>query len=86
VKITIESTSRLALFDGIPARVWEGVTDQGTPCLITVAHIVERRAADSDRLAAEVRGLIAGDLDEKFPPGEVVVHPYRPPHSSTDSE
>lgn len=41
MKITIESTSKMVHFEvkgfSVPARVWEGVTDKGTPvfCFIT---------------------------------------------------
>lgn len=37
MKITIESTSKMVLLNGVPARVWEGQTDNGinVHCFIT---------------------------------------------------
>jgi hypothetical protein len=37
MKVTIESTSKLVEVNGVPARVWEGVTASGIPvqCFVT---------------------------------------------------
>ncbi len=37
MKITISSTEQLVTLNGVPARIWEGRTDSGTPvrCFVT---------------------------------------------------
>ena len=45
MKLIIESTSKLVVVDGVPARIWEGHTDTGIPvhCFVTrVAAQIER--------------------------------------------
>jgi len=32
MKLTIEHTDRIVEVNGVPARVWEGVSDTGIPC------------------------------------------------------
>lgn len=39
VKLTIESTEIIREIDGVPVRVWEGVTDQGGVCYVLVHRI-----------------------------------------------
>lgn len=64
--ITVEPTTKIVHVNGLPARIWEGVTDQGTPChlyvtLVAVAeglnpvafeHELESRRAPSPEVEA----------------------------------
>ena len=58
MKITIENTSKVISFNGIPARVWEGVTEKGVPvhCFITrVAVATNQDCSEFDRDLTETR-------------------------------
>lgn len=65
--ITIHSTSKIvALMESgraIPARIWEGVTDTGTPVHCYVTRICPTIALDDPRQA-----LFAEELQECPPP------------------
>jgi hypothetical protein len=39
MRITIEPTQKIITLDGVPARVWSGITDTGTRCLLFVTRI-----------------------------------------------
>lgn len=40
MRLTIESTDEIKELDGVPVRVWEGVTDDGGVCFVLVHRIV----------------------------------------------
>jgi len=42
MKITIVSTSKLTTIEGVPCRVWEGVTDRGVPCHVFIHRLAVR--------------------------------------------
>ena len=44
MKITIESTEKIVHLNGVPARIWEGITDSG----IKVHCYITRLAIDKD--------------------------------------
>jgi hypothetical protein len=58
VKITIESTLRLTDVNGIPARIWKGVTEQGHAVDVLVSRIGASGAAQAEFNAAVDRGEI----------------------------
>lgn len=64
MKLTIESTDQITTLDGVPARVWKGVTEAGVECVVFVHRIAVHRAADNDQFARE--------LKEQLPPGRHV--------------
>lgn len=39
MKLTIEATDVLTEMDGVPVRVWNGTTENGTPCEVYVHRI-----------------------------------------------
>jgi hypothetical protein len=63
VKLTIEHTDRIVDVNGVPARVWEGVSDTGIPCVVLVTRIAV--ALGHDQTAFEQ------DLQEQRPPSPV---------------
>lgn len=39
MRVTLESTSKVIHIDGVPARVWEGITDGGVSCFAFITRI-----------------------------------------------
>lgn len=64
MRLTIESTEQITHIDGIPVRVWEGITEDGIPCKVFVHRIAVRDDQDSGRFDRE--------LAEQLPPGHIV--------------
>lgn len=64
MKLTIESTDVVTTMDGIPVRLWHGVTADGIPCKVFVHRIAV--ALEQDARAFEQ------DLEEHLPPGRFV--------------
>lgn len=61
MQIQIESTDVITEIDGVPVRVWEGVTESGKKCKVFVHRLavhVDEDAAEFDR-----------ELEEQLPPG-----------------
>lgn len=56
MKITIESTDKIALIDGVPCRFWDGVSESGARCVV----FVHRIAVHCDDDPTEFQGLIEG--------------------------
>ena len=54
MRIVIESTIKVVMLDGLPARVWEGKTDTGIPCHVFVTGISVDREADSTEFDDEL--------------------------------
>jgi hypothetical protein len=58
MRITLESTSRLVglVVDGaaIPARLWEGHTDRGTPVICWITRIAPAQPEHVERFEAEL--------------------------------
>jgi len=63
MRIMIESTDQLTRLDGVEVRLWEGITADGTPCMVFVHRIV----AHTGQHAAFER-----ELAEQLPPAELV--------------
>lgn len=64
MKIQIEATDKLTTIDGVPVRLWEGLTSAGTKCKVFVHLIAVHHAEDSDQFDRE--------LKEQLPPGNAV--------------
>lgn len=64
MKITIESTNTVTEIDGVPVRLWKGVTEAGAFCDVFV-HLLARRT-NQDLTEFE------RDLQEQLPPAELV--------------
>lgn len=64
MKITITSTSETTTIDGVPVRLWEGVTEQGLPCKVFVHRIAVAKDQDSAQFDRELR--------EQPPPSQTI--------------
>jgi hypothetical protein len=72
MKITVESTTKIVMLNGVPARIWEGTTESGhkVHCFIT------RIACGIDD--APARAEFERDLQEtRAPSAELAVYPAR---------
>jgi hypothetical protein len=68
--ITIESTSKVVMLNGVPARIWEGQTDTG----IKVHAFITRIAAAKE--ASQVQ--FESELQEHRPPSaDIQAYPLR---------
>ncbi len=63
MKIIIQSTDKLTTMDGVPVRVWNGVTERGVRCFVFVHRLAV--AADQDTAAFEA------ELKEQKEPIEI---------------
>lgn len=57
MKITITATEKITTIDGVPVRLWQGVTERGTPCEVFVHRIAVHRNSNSDDFDRELREL-----------------------------
>jgi hypothetical protein len=64
LELVIQPTDQLVQLDGVLCRVWQGVTDEGLPCLFFVHDV---RGAQGQDSAAFDRAFQA-----QLPPGRVV--------------
>lgn len=73
MKITLESTSKLVTFEvdrgQVPARIWEGVTEDGTP---VHAYITRICPSIPEPLPEAIAAEFARALAEQKPPSAVV--------------
>ena len=71
MKITIHSTSKVITLNGLPARIWEGMTDKGIKihCYVAMVGIDK----DEDRVEEFKRDL----LEQEAPSAAVEVIPLR---------
>lgn len=65
MNIMITSTEKLTHIDGVPVRIWEGVTERGTKCIVAIHRIIVDKKENQSELEDE--------LKDKLPPG--VVYP-----------
>lgn len=61
MKITMTATEKLTEIDGVPVRLWEGITGQGVKCKVFVNRIAVHK--DEDNIQFE------NELVEKGVPG-----------------
>jgi hypothetical protein len=59
VKITIESTGRIAKFDGVQCSFWSGVTESGAECVVFVHRIAVSGDGDVAEFDRELRAATA---------------------------
>jgi hypothetical protein len=48
MRILIESTAELVTLEGVPCRVWSGVTEEGTPCIVYVHRVASESAHEAE--------------------------------------
>ena len=63
MKILMTATPLITTLDGIPVRVWEGVTERGVSCLVFVHRVALESGADREQFERE--------LCEQTPPGSL---------------
>ena len=63
MQIPIKSTDILTHIDGVPVRLWEGVTGQGVACKVFVHRLAVHNDDDADQFERELR--------EQIEPGRV---------------
>lgn len=67
MKMTVQSTAKIVDVNGVPARVWEGKSEKGTPVIVFVTRIAVREDAGDEALAE-----FAAELQEHAPPTAAV--------------
>lgn len=50
-----ESTDKIVELDGVPARVWEAVTEHGVKCHLYVTRIAVHKDQDNSQFEAELQ-------------------------------
>lgn len=74
MKVTLESTSKIIdlVINGtaVKARLWEGKTEKGVPCLAFITRIAVKRDADTSEFETRLQEHLA-------PSAEVVAFPAR---------
>lgn len=61
MQIQIESTDKITHIDGVPVRLWEGTTADGTKCKVFVHRVAVHNDEDATEFEAQLR--------EQLPPG-----------------
>lgn len=70
MKVTLESTDKIVLLDGVPARVWEGTSETGVPVHAFITRISASLKADLSQFEAELEV-------HRTPSDDVVAYPMR---------
>ena len=58
MKISIEATDKLTRIDGVPVRLWEGITEGGVKCKVFVHRIAVHKTEDSAQFEQELEELL----------------------------
>lgn len=73
MKMTIHSTEKIVDINGVPARIWEGKSQRGTPVIVFVTRIAVAKDAGE-----EAHREFTDELQEHTPPtAEVQAWPAR---------
>jgi hypothetical protein len=73
MEMHISATEKTTTINGVPVRLWEGVTARGTPCKVFIHRIAVHNDDDSSQFDAE--------LQEQMPPAlppiplSMILHP-----------
>lgn len=70
MKITVENTDKIVELNGVPARIWEGLTDSGIPIHVFVTRIAVNRENDTTQFETELKRT-------KPPSPDVLAYPTR---------
>jgi hypothetical protein len=70
MKITIESTTKTVMLNGVPARIWEGKTESGIPVHAFITRIAVHEDSDATQFEAELKECRA-------PSAEIEAYPAR---------
>lgn len=55
MKITIESTENLTQIEGVPVRLWEGVTEGGVRCKVFIHRLAVHHDDNATQFDAELK-------------------------------
>jgi hypothetical protein len=64
MKITMESTSKIVDVNGVPSRLWDGVTSEGVRCDCFVSLIQVAAGEDQSRFQAEFHEMLLTQDEE----------------------
>ncbi len=70
MKITLTSTDRMTDLNGVPARIWEGRTDAGTPIFALITRVGVNRSQDCapfERELREVHAPCSAEVSQAIP-------------------
>jgi hypothetical protein len=67
MKVQMESTDLIGEVNGVPARIWEGVTESGVPFMAFVTRVMVHKDHSQTEFDSEVRA--------SPPPQQATVHP-----------
>ena len=70
MKITIESTTKIVELNGVPARIWEGKTDDGTELHCYVTRVAVAKGQDTMQFEEQLQ-------QHKTPTPEIEAIPLR---------
>lgn len=72
MKIAIESTSKMVLIDGAPARIWEGHTENGVKVSCFIARVCFEQAEHfKERIASELNITRTPSVENWGPSAEI---------------
>lgn len=54
MKIVIEATDKLTAIDGVPVRLWEGITENGVKCKVFVHRVAVHNDEDPQQFEREL--------------------------------
>ena len=63
MEIKMQATEIITTIEGVPVRLWEGETEEGTKCKVFVHRILVHENEDASQFERE--------LEEQMPPGQV---------------
>jgi hypothetical protein len=70
MKVILESTDKIVHLNGVPARVWQGRTDDGVECHAFITRIAVDKDADVTQFERELQS-------HEPPRPELTVYPMR---------
>lgn len=73
MRVTLHSTTRLVMLNGVPARVWEGATDSGIPVHAFITRIAAPQKADQTQFQKELAECASPSADVQVYPARMVL-------------
>lgn len=70
MKIQMHSTEKIVEVSGVPARVWEGVTESGITCHCFVTRVAVGKDQDTSQFERELQ-------EHRAPSPEIAAYPLR---------
>ena len=70
MKIQMHSTTKIVHLNGVPARIWEGVTEGGVECHVYVTRVAVTKESDTSEFEKELQ-------EHSAPSAEIEAVPLR---------